>query len=277
MIKEIEKYLGDSDHVKERHLAEFAKMPDWIRNDVKLWANGESKDSTFAYGIRALLENNILTTPIIDNISNRVCNDNGLCVKEMDYVTYSHTSKFQNITTEKFQIEKIDPNGILINLKKVSEDKVVNDQFYLDENRKIPSEKKCCKTIKFLYKTPIEMGQIIEDDYQIVGTTDFPIGDVIRTGLVAQNPEKTKLLVIDKETGFLLSENFEKTLITTEWEKSSLIQTNVFQDSVGIQLHDLYIPKWLKTTTMWYTEGITSETEYLDAVEYLIGKKILIV
>jgi hypothetical protein len=40
--------------------------------------------------------------------------------------------------------------------------------------------------------------------------------------------------VIDKETGLLLSEKFEKTTIATNWEKSSLTKTNIFQDSVGI-------------------------------------------
>jgi len=121
------------------------------------------------------------------------------------------------------------------------------------------------------------MDQIIEDEYKIIGTTDYPIENLVRVGLLAQNSEKTKLLVIDNETGLLLSDKFEKTVITTNWEKSSLIKTNVFQDSVGIQLHDLKIPKWWKTTSMWFTEGLTSELEYTHAIEYLISEKIIIV
>ncbi len=277
LIAEIEKYLGDSDHVKERHLREFSSMPDWIKNDVKMWADGNSKDSQFAYGIRAMLQNNVLSPPIIDNISNRVCNEDGLCMKETDYAIYSHTSKFGNTITEEFKIEKIDTDGILINIKRISEENIETSQFYLDEDTKIPVEEKCCKTVKFIYKTPIEIGESIEEGYKIIGTTDFPIGKLVRVGLVAQNQDKTKILVIDKEIGLLLSETSEKTVITTDWEKSSLIKTNVFQDSVGIQHHGLEIPKWLKTSTMWFTEGLTSEEEYIHAVEYLIGKKILIV
>jgi len=60
-------------------------------------------------------------------------------------------------------------------------------------------------------------------------------------------------------------------------EKSSLIKTNVFQDSIEIQLHDLKIPKWVKTSTMGFTIGLTSELEYINAMEYLIGEKALIV
>ncbi len=277
LIAEIEKYLGTSDHTKERHLSEFTTMPDWIKKDVKLWVDGNNKDNQYAYGIRAMLQNNILSPPVIDNISNRVCNEDGLCIKETDYVIYSHTSKFGITTTEEFEIKKIDSNGILINTKIISKEKVETNQFYLDEQGKIPAEEKCCETIKFLYKTPIIVGQTIEDNYEIIGTTDYPIGDLVRVGLVAQNSDKTKLLLIDKETGLLLSEKIEKKVITTNWEKSSLIKTNVFQDSVGIQLHNLKIPKWWKTSAMWFTEGLISESEYIHAMEYLIGEKIIMV
>jgi len=275
LIGEIEKYLGTSDHTKERHLSEFTTMPDWIKKDVKMWVDGNNKDNQYAYGIRAMLQNNILSPPVIDNISNRVCNEDGLCIKETDFVIYSHTSKFENTTTEEFKIKKIDSNGILINSKRISEEKVETNQFYLDEDVKIPAEEKCCKTVKFLYKTPIFVGQTIEDDYMIIGLTDYSIENLVRVGLVAQNPDQTRTIIIDQETGFLLFEKFEKTVISTNWEKSSLIKTNVFQDSVGIQLHDLKIPKWWKTSAMWFSEGLTSESEYIHALEYLIGEKIL--
>jgi len=277
LIAEIEKYLGTSDFIKERHLGEFTTMPDWIKKDIKLWTDGKIKDSTYAFVIRAMLENNVLSPPVIDNVSDRTCNEDGFCVKETDFVIYSHTSKFGDITTEEFKIEKIDSAGILVNIKRISQEKVETSQFYLDENAKIPAEEKCCKTVKFLYKTPIIVGQIIEDGFKIFGTTDFTIGGLTRIGLVAENSDKSRLLVIDKETGLILFEKFEKTIIATNWEKSSLIKTNVFQDSVGIQFDNLKIPKWVKTSTMWFSEGLTSELEYIHAMEYLIGKQVLIV
>jgi len=46
---------------------------------------------------------------------------------------------------------------------------------------------------------------------------------------------------------------------------------------VGIQLHDLEIPKWWKTSSMWFTDGLTTELEHIHAIEYLIGEKIIIV
>jgi len=49
--------------------------------------------------------------------------------------------------------------------------------------------------------------------------------------LFAQNNDQSKLLIIDKETGILLSEKFEITKPVTVWEKLSLIEINMFQDS----------------------------------------------
>ena len=73
-------------------------------------------------------------------------------------------------SNQEFKIEKIDSNGILVNIKSISQEKVEINQFYLDENIKIPAEEKCCKTVKFLFKTPIIVGQTIEDDFKIFAT-----------------------------------------------------------------------------------------------------------
>ncbi len=81
LIAEIKKYLGSADFIRQRH-SEFTIFPDWIKKDARLLVNGELKDSTFAYAIRSLIENNVISPPIMDNISNRVCNEDGLCVKE---------------------------------------------------------------------------------------------------------------------------------------------------------------------------------------------------
>lgn len=277
LIAEIEKYLGDADFTQQRHLRTFSIFPDWVKKDARMWVDGQLKDSNFAYGIRALIKNNIISTPIIDNISNRFCTEEGLCIKETDYVIYSHTSKYKNTSTEKFEISKIDLDGILISSKIISEEEVKENQFYLDEYNKIPIEEKCCKTTKFLYKIPINIGQTIGDNYKVIGTTNYEINSLTRIGVLAQNNDQSKLLMIDKETGLLLSEDYEITKLVTEWEKLSLIETNVFQDSEGIGLHNMKIPKWVKTSTMWYLDGLISEPEYIEAIEYLIGEKFLVV
>ena len=276
LIAEIEKYLGDSSFLKERHVKKFTTMPAWVIQDTIRWTDGDFKDSLYAHSIRALIENNIISPKIVDNVSQRLCVD-GLCVKETDYVTYSHNSKYGNTITETFEVEKIDQNGITINSKIISQEGVKNHQFLLDDDSRIPVDEKCCRTEKFLYTTPIEIGDMIDQKYQAYGMTTYPIGNLLREGVVAESQDKTRIIVIDKQTGLLLSEKFEKTEITTNWEKSSVLQTNVFEKSEGIQYHGMKIPSWWKTSAMWFTDGLTSQDEYIQALEYMIEKRILIV
>ena len=75
----------------------------------------------------------------------------------------------------------------------------------------------------------------------------------------------------------MISEDYEVTELVTEWERSELIETNVFEKTTGIQLHDMKIPNWVKTTTMWYLDGLISESEYTQSMEYLIEERFLIV
>ena len=109
------------------------------------------------------------------------------------------------------------------------------------------------------------------------GTVTFQIGNLLREGMVAGSQDKSKTIIIDKQTGLLLSEKYEKTEITTNWEKTSILQTNVFEESEGVKYHNLKIPTWWKTSAMWFTEGLTSQDEYIQALEYMIEKRILIV
>lgn len=276
LIAEIEKYLGDSSFLKERHITKFTTMPAWIIQDVERWTDGKYKDSLYAFGIRALIENNIISPKIIDNTIQRVCIE-GLCAKETDYVTYSHTSKYGNTITEKFEIKKIDQFGITINSKIISEDGIKNHQFLLDENSRIPIEQKCCRTEKFLYKASIEIGDFIDQKYRAYGSTIYPVGNLLRQAIILEDSDKTKMIIIDKGTGLLLYEKYEKTEITTNWEKSSILKTNFFEKSEGVNYEGLKIPKWWKTSAMWFTDGLTSEDEYINALQYMIEKRILIV
>lgn len=274
LMAEIEKYLGDSDYLMQRHLKEFTSMPDWIKRDAQLWVNGMNKDSQFAYGIRAMLENNVLSPKIIDNVSNRDCN-NGTCIEENDVLKYAYSNKYGENIVEEFKILKKDSDGILVIVQRTSSEKRETLQFYLDKNLKTPTKQNCCNVEKFIFKIPIEMGMILNDTYQVVGKTTFFMDKTQREGWIAQSSDESDVLVIDKQTGLLLSEQNTKEEVVTFWEKTSLIETNVFQKSAGIQLEDMKIPKWWKTSTMWFLEGKFTESEYLQAMEYLIDKKIL--
>jgi len=103
LIAEIEKYLGDSRYIKERHIDYSNIIPDWVKKEAILWANNESQDMVFAYAIRTLLEAGVLTL----NFSERSCNENNLCFKEGDFIKYTHFDKYGDAVTIKHIVESI--------------------------------------------------------------------------------------------------------------------------------------------------------------------------
>lgn len=60
LIKEIEKYLGDSSTIKERHLREFTTIPDWIKKDAQMWLEGKISNSEYIQAMENLISRNIL-------------------------------------------------------------------------------------------------------------------------------------------------------------------------------------------------------------------------
>jgi len=60
LIKEIEKYLGDSSTIKERHLREFTTIPDWIKKDAQMWLEGKISNSEYIQATENLISRNIL-------------------------------------------------------------------------------------------------------------------------------------------------------------------------------------------------------------------------
>ena len=90
---------------------------------------------------------------------------------------------------------------------------------------------------------------------------------------IAQNSEKLDTVVIDKETGLVFSDIHRETGMTIRWEKTELIDTDVFEKKYLTD--ELVIPKWFKTVTMWLGDDLISESDYLNAIENLLERGIL--
>ena len=96
-----------------------------------------------------------------------------------------------------------------------------------------------------------------------------------RDAFVARDSTGKYSEIIDAETGLILSSKFEDIIVIPVWEKTELIDTNIFEKQVGIQLVELVIPEWWKKNTLWVLDGLITEADYLKALEYLIGKQII--
>jgi len=103
LIAEIEKYLGDSEYMKERHIKKSGVMPEWMKNDARMWAKGQITDMLFVQGMRTMLEDQILKPSLVN--TDRNCNVNQICANKSDFIKYSYSNIYNQDITEKYTIE----------------------------------------------------------------------------------------------------------------------------------------------------------------------------
>lgn len=271
LIAEIEKYLGDSKYIKERHLRSSSTIPAWVKNDAKMWVRGETDDVSFAYGIRAMLEDHILNPSLNNTDSN--CNEGKLCITKSNFMKYSYSNKYGQDIKETYTVDSITDNEILIRTEKISRDGKEFASINIDNHGTISANKKCCVIDKFIFLTPISFGDMITTDLKVIGETSYDFKGNAHQVWIAQNLEKQDTLIIDKETGLVLSDSHKETGITVKWEKTELTDTNIFEKKY--LTNEVVIPKWFKTITMWLGDDLISESEYLDATENLLERGIL--
>ena len=273
LIKEIEKYLGDASYIKERHIRKYENMPYWVKADIRMWADGKSTDTRYAYDVRSMLNANVLNPTVIDD-RNVKCGNN-ICAKEFDYAKYQYTDNFGNSISKKYTIKTISDEEIIMDLEIISQEKKESREMVLDESNNMLDMEKY--NLKFIFSIPINTDKDIEKNFKTIGETDYNYNGQTRKAIIAKNDDANITILVDKQTGLLFSsEQIEKNLVTT-WKKIQLRDTDIFGKLPTIHYKNISIPKWWKTTTMWFSEGHISDDEYLNALENLIARNILTV
>jgi len=269
LIAEIEKYLGDSTYIKERHIRYSDIIPDWIKRESRLWINNENQDIGFVYAIRTLLEADVIKL----DFSERNCVDQSLCFQEGDFIKYSHFDKFGDISTTKHSVKSINEDEIIIDVKEISDDGIINKEVILNKNGTIASNN-CC-VYEFLIPLPIKIGSNISENVKIVAETTYIIDNQPRQSWLASDSTNQNVKIIDKKTGLVFLTEFHETEVLTVGEKTKITDTNFFDTKYNMESHQIAIPKWWKTTTLWLLEEKISESEYLRAIENLISRNII--
>jgi hypothetical protein len=271
LIAEIEKYLGNSIDIKERHIKKSEAMPIWMKNDAKLWVKDEITDRLFVQGIRTMLKEQILKPSSIN--TNKNCHENEICVIKSDFIKYSYSDIYGKKITEKYTIESVSNNEISVKTEKISRDGKELSNIIIDNQGTIPTNKICCIMNKFIFSTPIKFGDIVTSDLKVIGETPYNFSGKIYQAWIAQNSEKQNTVIIDKNTGIVFSNDHKETGMTNKWSKSTLVETNMLEKNYIT--NESIIPKWFKTITMWLGDGLISESEYLKAIENLLERGII--
>lgn len=270
LISEIEKYLGDSSYIKERHIEHSDRFPEWIKKDAQLWIKNEKQDIDFAYGIRTMLEAGILK---LDPIK-RDCNNGDVCLKEGDFIKYSHFDKFGNVITIKHSVKEISNEQIIMNAEKISSEGITKKELILYKNGKIKTHE-CCEFYEFVLPVPINLGDIISDNVKIIGETTYTFENNIIKSWLASDTTGQNTKIIDKKTGLVFYQEHHDTKVLSVGDETKITDSSFFDAKYDLDSHQVIIPEWLKTTTMWLLDERISESEYLKALENLISRNIL--
>ena len=286
LIAEIEKYLGDSSYIRERHIDYSDVIPDWIKREAQLWVNNENQDIGFAYGIRTLLEAGVIT---LDS-NERKCVENEICVKENDFIKYSHFDKYGNNISIKHTFTSIKDNNFSVNdseitvkdseitieVEKISQEGITNEEIIVNREGIIKTSE-CCENYEFVIPLPIKLGDIISEEVKIIAETTYTFDNEIRPAWLASDLTGQNVKIIDKNTGLIFSYEFSETEVLTVGEETKIKDTNFFDTKYNMESHQVVIPEWWKTTTYWLLEEQISESEYLRALENVISRNILTV
>jgi len=286
LISEIEKVLGDSNYIKERHLEYSHIIPDWIKREAQLWVNNENQDIGFAYGIRTMLDAGVIAL----KHEERSCVENKICFKEGDFIKYSFFDKYGNNISIKHTVKSITDNDfsvnneditvkdseIIIETEEISQNGINKEEIILDSKGTVKTTE-CCRYYKYLLPLPISLGNNISENVKITAETTYVLGDHIRPSWLASDPTGQNVKIVDKKTGLIFSYEFHETEVLTVGEFTKIIDTNFFDSKYDMELHQTKIPEWWKITTMWLLDEQISELEYLRALENLISRNILTV
>ena len=282
LISEIEKYLGDSNYVKERHIQKFNNIPSWMKNDAQRWIDG-GKNIGMAHVIRTMLESELIILPIYYPREG-ICMFEKICLHEGNYVLLS-TNKDDNTTTKKYSITEISDNKVTIQLKtllfkgKILKGSEIqqytatpDSEFttFIDQNGE------CCLNFDFINQNSINLGpNITDNDLRLVAVTVIPFNGYTREVLIVEDSSSSHFQTIDKETGLVLLSTFVQGDDVKKVENTILLDTNIFERNSNLLYNDLVIPEWFKQNTKLFLDGNTPESEYLDAIKYLLINKFI--
>lgn len=278
LIAEIEKFLGDSAIVKERHLLGYNTLPNWIKGDAKKWVYSEITDAKFAYDIRSMIENNLITIKSTNTNSDTCVDD--ICLSKDIFAEYSITNNFGESKNIKFTVTDITGKSIMVVQREVSKNGINSNIININPELKfqeISNDSECCTTFRFIHPNSLSLNSIVGDDHKIVGETKYAFKQLFRDAWIIKNTDGSYVEIVDKKTGIVFSISFQENDIITKWKKIVLTDTNNFEKKSTINPTDMKIPTWWKTTTMWYLDGLITEEEYLGSLKYLFENRMLIV
>ncbi|CAE6489354.1 conserved hypothetical protein [Candidatus Nitrosotenuis uzonensis] len=253
--------------------SESEGIPKWIKDDATRWYQGKERDNILSYGIRHMINSNII--PVQQILSHSITCSDVVCLTYNDYLTYSISETNKETVVVKHTVQQIS-SSLLIVSDQITKKAKSTEFFQINKEGLVQETQKCCIYYQFAHKVPLEVGSKVNSIKELTVTHEilFRYKDIQRPAFIAKDSTGYYQEVIDKETGIVLfSKNQDNIRKVTK--TATLTDTNAFSKNIRIEYEDMKIPPWFRNTVKWWSQGQISDTEYILSLSYMIKNNIL--
>ena len=210
------------------------------------------------------------------------CNPHTICANPGDMLKYNITLRDVNSSQVYSFGDMVDSDNIKILQSQEDNNKVQNTTLILNLKTGFAhSDQDASATRPFLevLASPVDYNKSDTSITPLV--TEF--NGFKRTSLVAfhSSENSTSKIVYDIETGILLEEH-SSSIVTINGNpvlvdfSDKLVSTNMINsDSNTIKTSNVSIPKWVKNTAKMWSQGDLQDSEFTNAIQYLISKGVM--
>ena len=210
------------------------------------------------------------------------CKPHTICASPGDTLQYSITLRNINSSQTYTFGDMVDANNINVLQSQVDANKIQNTTLILNlETGFAHSDQDTNKVRPFLevLASPVQYNKSDTAITPII--TEF--NGFKRTSIVAfySSENSTSKIVYDIQTGILLEEHSSQ-IVTIGGNpvivdfSDKLTSTNMINsDSDGIKSNNVSIPKWVKNTAKLWSKGDLQDSEFTNAIQYLISHRVM--
>ena len=210
------------------------------------------------------------------------CNPHTICANPGDMLKYNITLRDVNSSQVYSFGDMVDSDNIKILQSQEDNNKVQNTTLILNLKTGFAhSDQDASATRPFLevLASPVDYNKSDTSITPLV--TEF--NGFKRTSLAVfhSSENSTSKIVYDIETGILLEEH-SSSIVTINGNpvlvdfSDKLVSTNMINsDSNTIKTSNVSIPKWVKNTAKMWSQGDLQDSEFTNAIQYLISKGVM--
>jgi len=210
------------------------------------------------------------------------CEPHTVCVHPGDMLTYNKTSEYISSPQTYIFEDMVNADNIKVVQSQNDNNGIHNNTLILNlKTGFVHSAQNTNATQLFLQILPSPINYDKSDTSIIQTITEF--NGFKRTSIVVfrSSENSTSKTIYDIQTGILLEDHLSSIVTiggnpVIAYFSDELASTNIINsDSDGIKRSDVSIPKWVKTPAKSWSQGDLQDSEFTNAIQYLISKGVM--